>query len=271
MAIIRCPKCSEDISDKSPKCVHCGHILIEEPKIFCEECGTEIKNNDSVCSKCGCPISEQIENSEPQKVEVTKVKLGNGISKKKIIIGIILILAIVGVIFGAIYINKLNLAKKSRKLSEQYKEDLSTITYKMLNGAAQAENCGNLIHKVWSNTIWKDEDPETDKYTKKNGVFNDSFNDSLSILFNDPDFIKKTDDLEQNKDEVNKLIQKMKNPPQEWEDAYNDLKDFYDDYLILTNLCTNPSGNLQTYSTNFSNADADTVNGYNRVKSYLDY
>lgn len=43
MAMIKCPKCNEDVSDKSTKCVHCGHVLIEEPKLFCEECGNEIK------------------------------------------------------------------------------------------------------------------------------------------------------------------------------------------------------------------------------------
>ena len=47
MAMIKCPKCNEDVSDKSTKCVHCGHVLIEEPKLFCEECGNEIKKMES--------------------------------------------------------------------------------------------------------------------------------------------------------------------------------------------------------------------------------
>lgn len=268
MAMIKCPKCNEDISDKSTKCVHCGYVLMEEPKLFCEECGNEIKKSDKVCSKCGCPIDKK---QEPQKVEVTKVKIGNGISKKKIVIGIVALLLIVGGIFGFIAIKNNNDKKKAQELSQQYKDNLSTITYKMLSGAANAESCGNKIKKVWSNSIWKDDDAETDKYTKTNGRFNEDFNDSLSALFADPNFIKITDGVEQNQKEVNKLIKEMKNPPEEWKDAYNDLKDYYDDYLTLTNLCTNPSGSLQTYSTNFSNADTDALNGYNKMKSYLDY
>ena len=53
--MIKCPKCNEDVSDKSTKCVHCGHILIEEPKLFCEECGNEIKMAEGcfICLKCG--------------------------------------------------------------------------------------------------------------------------------------------------------------------------------------------------------------------------
>ncbi len=268
MAMIKCPKCNEDVSDKSTKCIHCGHVLIEKPKLFCEECGNEIRKSDKLCSKCGCPIDKQ---HDLQKVEVTKIKIGNDISKKKIIIGIAVFLLIVGGIFGFITIKNNSDKKKTQKLSEQYEDNLSTITYKMLSGAASAETCGNKIKKVWSNSIWKDDDDETDKYTKTNGKFNEDFNDSLSALFADPDFIKTTDNVEKNQKEVNKLMKEMKQPPEEWKEAYNDLKDYYDDYLTLTNLCTNPSGSLQTYSTNFNNADTDALNGYNKIKSYLAY
>lgn len=267
MAMIKCPKCDKEISDKAVKCVHCGQELIEKTNFFCNECGTEIKGNEDICSKCGCPIDRK-KDSEPQKVEVTGVKIGNGIPKKKIIIiGAIIVL----LVFGFVAIKNNSDKKKAEELSSQYKSNLSTITFKMLSGAAEAETCGNKIKKVWSNTIWEDDDPETDKYTKTNGIFNDDFNDSLTALFTDSDFKKITDSVEENQDEVNKLMREMKNPPEEWSDAYLDLKDYYDDYLTLTNLCTNPSGSLQTYSTNFNNADTDALNGYNKVKSYLDY
>ena len=266
MAMIKCPNCNEDISDKAMKCVHCGYILKKETGIFCEECGAELKENEKVCSNCGCPVV----NTDKSNNYVRKSKLKKGISKKKIIVGIILTLVIIGVVVAIIFISKYNAEQKEKELSEQYKENLSTITYMMLNGAAEAESCGNLIKSVWSNTIWEEDDPETDKYTKKNGVFNDDFNDSFTTLFSDSEFIEKTDSVEQNQDDVNKIMKDMKNPPEEWKEAYSDLKDFYEDYLTLINLCINPSGSLQTYSTNFSNADADTVTGYNKMESYLD-
>jgi len=56
MAMIKCPKCDKEISDKAKKCVHCGEILVEEEKIICEECGYELKKNAKVCPKCGCPV-----------------------------------------------------------------------------------------------------------------------------------------------------------------------------------------------------------------------
>ena len=269
MAMIKCPKCEEEISDKSEKCIHCGHILIEKTKVFCEECGTEIKPNEKVCSKCGCPA--KIKEDEPQKVEVTKVKIGNGISSKKIIICIIILLAIAGAVFGVISYNKKQEKERKEQLSENYKSNLSTISLKMLSGSADAEKCGNKIKKVWYNSIWKESDSETDKYTKTNGRFNEDFNDSLSALFDDPDFTAITDRVEENQEEVAKLMKEMKNPPEEWEEAYRDLKDYYDEYLTFTNLCTNPSGSLQTYSTNFNNADDSAINAYKKVQTHLDY
>lgn len=270
MAMIKCPKCNKDISDKSEKCVHCGNVLIEKSKIFCEECGNELKQKEKFCKKCGCPINEKKEIPEPQKVEVTKVSIGNSFSKKKIIIILTSILIVIGITIGGIIIYKNIQEKKAKELSEKYKQNLSTITYKMLDGAAKAETCGNKIKKVWYNSIWKENDSETDKYTKKDGVFNSDFNVSLSALFADSDFITTKNKVKGNQLEVNGLMKKMKNPPEEWKDAYDDLKDYYDDYLTLTNLCIDPSGSLQTYSTKFSNADSDTVNGYNKMKTHID-
>lgn len=267
MAMIKCPKCNEEISDKAIRCIHCDNILVKKGKSICKECGSEIKNGENFCGKCGCPVSDKKEILHPQKVEVTKVTLWNNLSREKRIIGIISILAVIGIIAGIIVVNKDN----EKQLNEQYKENLSTITYKMLDGAASAENCGNQIKSVWYNTIYKKDDYKTNKYTKTYGVFNDDFNDSLSKLFSDSTFISLTDEVEENIKEVSNLMKKMKNPPEEWEEAYDELKDYYDDYLTLTNLCINPTGSLNTYSSNFNDADSDVLNGYNKMKTYLDY
>lgn len=268
MAMIKCPKCGENISDKSTKCVHCNKVLGEEPKKTCEECGNELKKKDKVCSKCGCPVSTE---NEPQKVELTKVKLGKPLSKKKIIIIISIILLIIGVAIGVTVVSKKSAEDKAEKIKAEYEDNLHTITLKMLNGAVLAEDCGNLIKQVWSNTIWKKSSSETDKFTKPNGYFNSDFNESLTNLFKDSSFSSDIQKIEDNQEEVNKLMKEMKNPPEEWEDAYSVLKEFYDSYLTLTNLAISPSGSLQTFSSNFNDADTKTSTDYNKLKPYLDY
>lgn len=60
MALIRCPECGKEVSDKAQKCVYCGKVLIEEEltkqEIKCTECGAILSETDSICPNCGCPI-----------------------------------------------------------------------------------------------------------------------------------------------------------------------------------------------------------------------
>ena len=62
MAIIKCPECGQDISDKAKKCIHCGKVFVEEEigKVFvvCAECGAELAETDEYCPNCGCPVSK---------------------------------------------------------------------------------------------------------------------------------------------------------------------------------------------------------------------
>ena len=57
MALIKCPECKKEISDKSKTCIHCGCPVENETKYYCEECGKKILKTDKVCSNCGCPIN----------------------------------------------------------------------------------------------------------------------------------------------------------------------------------------------------------------------
>lgn len=92
MALIKCPECGKEISDKAPTCIHCGYPLNlnqnlstcypskdKEPSaangssaengivsvsaleklevLFCTKCGKENKAGSSFCGYCGTPFS----------------------------------------------------------------------------------------------------------------------------------------------------------------------------------------------------------------------
>lgn len=98
MAMITCPNCGEQISDKAKSCVHCGVSLLPEEKVICEECGAELEEGIEICPSCGCPVtlSEDSSKGGLQQVEVAGVRMTN-VTKKKmaIAIGIILLMAVV--------------------------------------------------------------------------------------------------------------------------------------------------------------------------------
>ena len=96
MAMITCPNCGEQVSDKAKKCVHCGMVLIQEEKKRCAECGAELEEGATECPNCGCPVEEMNasdKQEKPQKVEVTGVKVTKRV---KVIVGILVALLLVG-------------------------------------------------------------------------------------------------------------------------------------------------------------------------------
>lgn len=205
--------------------------------------------------KDSAPTDEKI---LPQQVEITKINIP--IFKKKAFW--ISIVSVFVIIVGSV----LGIKMYQDKQIEKYYSNLQLINFTMLNGASQAESAGGLIHDVWYNTIYDKYDSTTYKYT--NGETD--FNDSLKNLFSDKDFSEKISSIKTNQETVDSLMKDLKNPPKKYEDAYRDLRSFYDSYVEFTNLVINPKGSLQSFTSNFNDADTKTVNGYETMQLYLD-
>lgn len=66
MALIKCPECGHDVSDKAKLCPHCGYPIYNLSK--CPECGTIVKKGARFCPKCGYSfVSQADEHSKEQK------------------------------------------------------------------------------------------------------------------------------------------------------------------------------------------------------------
>ena len=221
MAMITCPNCGEQISDKAKSCVHCGASLQPEEKRVCEECGTELEEGMEICPVCGCPVEKSEDASEdvPQQVEVTGVRVTKKMKKIVLIAGAALVLILVAILCIG-QIQKKKAADEAEKAKKEYATNLNTITYTMLDACSTAEECGNLIKSVWSNAIYEESDDETDKYTKPDGYYVSDFNDALGNLFADSSFSAKVESVSDKQESVNTLMKKMKNPPEEYKEAY---------------------------------------------------
>ena len=276
MALIQCKNCGKDVSDRAKVCPHCGTQLIEDEvtqpqPIICEECGAEIPQGADSCPNCGCPVPvDGEENTEaPQKVELTSVKIPKlDQRKKKIvvgsIIGVIVLIAAISLI-----ISQMRQATAAQ-LSADYSENISTVSAAILSSAIQTEEAGNLIHDVWYNCIFEENDPETNEYTRPNGYYLDDFNDALANLFSDETFSQQLSSIKNDQETVTDLMRKMSDPPEEFEDAYEALRELFDAYTEFTNLVISPSGNLQTFTSNFNDADSALLNCYNATSLYID-
>lgn len=268
MALIKCPTCGKEVSDKAMECPFCSVKLKELPKPICVECGFELEEGIKICPKCGCPVEE-----ENGKIDITKENVKQKDNKKavKIIIGVaVLIIAI----FIGINVKKANdekrAAEEAAAISAEYSVNLYNATSKMFDGAVLAEKAGGLIHDVWYNTIYEKSDSTTNKYTKPDGYFLNDFNDALSNLFNDSAFTSDLSLISTNQTSVEELMKSLKNPPAEYDDAYDELNELYAVYLEFTNLALDPQGNLSSYTENFNDLDSEFVTCYNQMKIYLE-
>ena len=281
MALIKCTYCEKEISDKAKVCPHCNQPAssAEETNenyktIFCADCGTEFGIDTKTCPNCGCPVHiyEEQQKDIPQKVEVTSINIANSTAKIKKYGIILVILVVIGVALFFIIsgIQKKNEEAKAAEYAANYSENLENASSAMLLGAVQAEDTGNLIKSVWYNAIYEEYDSTTDKYTRPNGYFVSDFNTALSNLFTDSSFQSDIEYIESNQTTVSNYMKELKNPPEEFEEAYEAIKELYDAYTELTNLVINPTGSLQSFAQNFNEADTDTANCYDELQLYIE-
>lgn len=157
----------------------------------------------------------------------------------------------------------------SEQASKDYYNNLEAATYAMLLSAADTETAGNLIIKVWHNSIFEEKDEETDTYTRPNGTFYDDFNDALAELFSNEDFQDQISSIQNNQDNITNLMKDLRNPPADFEDAYNAIKEYYDIYLKFTNIVISPTGSYNSVSEDFNNLDNELLDAFNAMKLYI--
>lgn len=222
MALINCPECSKEISDKVKSCPNCGFPF------------------DDALS--------QNEETKPQQVELTGVKISGG-KHKKTALFIILSIAIIATIF--LGIKKYNEQKAQLAYQEEfnrYIDNLNTAQILMLSGGSDAEGLCNLTGKVWYNAIYEKKDSTTDKYTRSSGYFVSDFNTALSNLYADSSTKSTKEDIESNQVLVKELIKELQSPPEGLEKCYDTVTELYTAYKGITDLAINPTGSLTSFS-----------------------
>ena len=219
------------------------------------ECGADISLETEFCHNCGHPILNTVNEGEnTQKVELTKISIP--LFKKKsfliTIISVILVIAIgVCVIF---FLNK--------HQTNKYYTKMESISYTMFLGASKAESAGNLVHDVWYNSIYDNFNKDTFKYT----MGASDFNVALTSLFENDEFKQQIDSIKENQEIVNNDMKKLKNPPKQYKEAYEDLENYYEIYTKFVNLVINPTGSLSSFTNNFNEVDSQILNCYNKMK-----
>lgn len=62
MALIQCPECGKEISEKATSCPNCGYAF--ENMKFCKHCGAKIFEDSVICTNCGRQVEELESNND---------------------------------------------------------------------------------------------------------------------------------------------------------------------------------------------------------------
>lgn len=291
MALVKCPQCSVDVSDKASSCPNCGYQLkaesmISQKALICEDCGKEIPENVATCPNCGCPIPQRAEEEMPQKVMIAGVNSTVKTSAKKLVI-ILLVIAVVlvGVFLAVNKIQAQKAAEEAQKAAEEaqlleeerkakYTETFINAAAVIAVGTSLAEEAGSLTRDVWYNAIYKKLDSRTDKFTNKiESIYRNwnDYNKALQLLFSDKDFAETLDKIKTTQDDARQCIKDLSNPPDGMEDAYDAMKAYYDAFIAFTNTVLDPTGSLLTYSGNFNSQRSAVINAQDGIILFLAY
>lgn len=178
------------------------------------------------------------------------------------VVKIVLVIFALTIVIGGIYIY-------NEYRNYEYLQQLATAADTMMAGAAKLEECGILIGSTWHNAIFKQSDPQTDKFTKPNGYFVSDFNEALTALSEDEEFQNKIEEIRDYQDEINSLMGKIKNPPSKYEALYTQTQNLYDDYMELNMLVLLCNGSCKSFSEDFDTIRSNIIKDYHKLQQYF--
>lgn len=231
---------------------------------ICPKCGASVGSTDKFCISCGAKLSSDSNAGDLENIITEFEAINNEVKPKRkrksgrIVAIVVAVLLIAGIGIG-------------KYLYDDYMfaENFNNAYNAMIDGDVAAENACIKIHDVWANAIWQTEDSETDAYTRPNGVWVDDFNDALESLYADEDFSAEIGELVVSQDEVRRYMQSIRKHPSKYNEEYDAIKKFYDDYLELTNLAIQHFGSLNSFTETFELTEKNIVDDYNKLQTYL--
>ena len=254
MALINCPNCNKEISDKAKVCVGCGYQIFDDVNVEkiimdCPECGVVTDGMTDICSNCGYPLKLfELKDNEKSK--------NKSLFKKKWfwVLAVCFVLLISIVLFVS-----------NNTRTENYNTEICTAVDEIMAVSSDAENVGNQICSVWNNAIWDKDNENTAKYTSGTK----DFNEALSNLFADEEFIGKITAIRDKQSEIDTYLGKLKNPPEKFEDAYDEFKELYyaySDYVDFVILC---KGSYNTYTEDLAKKSSALMESFREIKVEL--
>ena len=257
----KCPECGANVDLNARFCASCGNSLVQVEN-------TDTSNVQMVEQTASedTPVSDSNDCCSQPEPETIVSPADSGLpAKPKKRIGLIVAgVAVAAIVVACVAV--FGMLSAQRNSYNEYVDNLTSARATMLDGAAQAETVCNTVYKIWHAAIFEDdEDWDSDIAAYKS----DDFNDALAMYYADSSTKQKVSEIKTNQSEVDELMSKLNNPPDDMKTACSTLNDMYEVYSNLTGLAVSPTGSLQTFSSNFHQYDNDFLTKFKKLENQI--
>lgn len=252
MALINCPECNKEISDRVTSWPHCGYPMCEnsnEQKIQLETKNLSTKNTKKIFIFVAVIIlgiiifkvlNNEIKNSNDYKsavilfddkkyneAEIAFLKLGS-------------------------YKDSVEKVKESKDAyTNMYVENFEFVAAKIYLETLLAELKCAYISETWSNAI--------------NSRAKKDFSNEIAKLITEWDEKGLIQEATESKEMIDIQMKSIQNPVPEYEEAYTLLLDMYGLYIQIYKQSLEPTGSLLTYNSTLKNMYSDFDKVYNQL------
>lgn len=256
--MIECPGCKKKISDKSDKCIFCGHNLKDPHVLHCKKCKAVLEPYTLICPKCGCPVDyEEFEKYEDYENGDAPKEGGHLVRS----IMLVLLIALLGV--GVYYIYQY-------ERHYEYYTTLEKVFDAKNKSDDEIQDCYHILISVWDNVISQRSDPETDKYTCVDGVFYDNPKEAVDKLYESKKFRTNLELIKKRVVRMEKLRDNLKDPPSDVARLNEAVLDLIDNHAALYHLLANPSDSFIQVNSTFNDLFRERYEIQTRLQDLTD-